>query len=31
MGEVVLLGTSFLSETDRRAIATYWMDEHDGG
>jgi mono/diheme cytochrome c family protein len=31
MGEVVLLGTSFLSETDRRAIATYLMDEHDGG
>ncbi len=31
MGEVVLYGTSFLTEADRTAIATYLMDEHDGG
>lgn len=31
MGEVVLYGTSFLSEADRQAIATYLMDNHAGG
>nr|WP_254436139.1 cytochrome c [Ruegeria arenilitoris] len=31
MGEVVLYGTSFLTEADRTAIATYLMDEHEGG
>lgn len=31
MGEVVLYGTSFLTNDDRTAIATYLMDEHDGG
>lgn len=31
MGEVVLYGTSFLTEADRTAIATYLMDDHDGG
>ncbi|WP_298855206.1 hypothetical protein [uncultured Ruegeria sp.] len=31
MGEVVLYGTSFLTEADRTAIATYLMDKHEGG
>jgi mono/diheme cytochrome c family protein len=31
MGEVVLQGTQFLTEQDRRAIATYLMDDHTGG
>ncbi len=31
MGEVVLYGTAFLTEADRRAMATYLMDEHTGG
>lgn len=31
MGEVVLYGTSFLTEADRLAMATYLMDEHTGG
>ncbi|MFA3920676.1 cytochrome C [Ruegeria hyattellae] len=31
MGEVVLYGTSYLTEADRTAIATYLMDEHEGG
>lgn len=31
MGEVVLQGTAYLTEADREAIATYLMDEHDGG
>ena len=31
MGEVVLYGTSFLSEADRQAIATSLMDDHEGG
>ena len=31
MGEVVLYGTSFLTDQDRKAMATYLMDEHDGG
>lgn len=31
MGEVVLQGTRFLSEEDRRAMATYLMDDHSGG
>ncbi|UWQ04937.1 cytochrome c [Aliiroseovarius crassostreae] len=31
MGEVVLYGTRFLTEADRTAIATYLMDEHEGG
>ncbi len=31
MGEVVNYGTSFLTEEDRRAMATYLMDAHEGG
>ncbi|MES0827021.1 cytochrome c [Ruegeria sp. SCP11] len=31
MGEVVIYGTSFLTEADQMAIATYLMDEHEGG
>jgi hypothetical protein len=31
MGEVVLYGTSFLTDADRRAMATYLMDDHSGG
>lgn len=31
MGEVVRHGTGFLSEGDRAAIATYLMNEHEGG
>ena len=31
MGEVVLEGTRYLTKADRDAIATYLMDEHDGG
>jgi len=31
MGEVVAFGTGFLTEEDRRAMATYLMDDHDGG
>ncbi len=31
MGEVVLQGTGYLTEADRRAMATYLMDENDGG
>ncbi|MDU8929834.1 cytochrome c [Alisedimentitalea sp. MJ-SS2] len=31
MGEVVLYGTSFLTEEDRRAMATYLLDDHSGG
>ncbi len=31
MGEVVMYGTSFLSQEDLRAMATYLMDEHSGG
>ncbi len=31
MGEAVLYGTAFLTEADRRAMATYLMDENDGG
>ncbi|WP_300514206.1 cytochrome c [Aliiroseovarius sp.] len=31
MGKVVMYGTSFLSDADRRAMATYLMDEHMGG
>lgn len=31
MGEVVLYGTSFLTEEDRKAMAAYLMDDHTGG
>ncbi len=31
MGEVVLYGTSFLTEDDRKAMATYLLDDHTGG
>ncbi|WP_413777674.1 c-type cytochrome [Thalassovita sp.] len=31
MGEVVRYGTSFLTEADQTAIATYLMDEHEDG
>ncbi|MVO17614.1 c-type cytochrome [Parasedimentitalea huanghaiensis] len=31
MGEVVNYGTSFLTDADRTAIATYLMDVHEGG
>lgn len=31
MGEVVLYGTGFLTDADRKAIAIYLMDDHDGG
>ena len=31
MGEVVNYGTSFLTDADRTAIATYLMDAHEGG
>lgn len=31
MGEVVQQGTRFLTDEDRRAIATYLMDDHSGG
>ena len=31
MSEVVLQGTRFLTPEDRQAIATYLMDDHDGG
>lgn len=31
MGEVVSYGTSFLTDADRTAIATYLMDDHEGG
>ncbi len=31
MGEVVLQGTKFLSEEDRKAMATYLLDDHPGG
>ena len=31
MGEVVLQGTRFLTSEDRQAIATYLMDDHEGG
>ena len=31
MSEVVLEGTRFLTAEDRKAIATYLMDQHDGG
>lgn len=31
MGEVVLQGTQFLSAADRKAMATYLMDDHQGG
>ena len=31
MGEVVLYGTSFLTEEDRIAMATYLLDAHEGG
>lgn len=31
MGEVVLHGTSYLTDEDRDAIATYLMDDHEGG
>ena len=31
MGEVVIYGTSFLSDVDRTAIATYLMEGHEGG
>lgn len=31
MGEVVTYGTGFLSDVDRTAIATYLMDDHEGG
>ena len=31
MGEVVLQGTRYLTDDDRRAIATYLMDDHTGG
>ncbi|GGE62755.1 c-type cytochrome [Actibacterium pelagium] len=31
MGEVVLYGTSFLTEDDRKAMATYLLDDHSGG
>jgi len=27
----VTYGTSFLSEEDRRAMATYLLEDHDGG
>ena len=30
MGEVVLYGTSFLTENDRKAMATYLLDDHSG-
>lgn len=31
MGEVVMYGTGFLTEEDRKAMATYLMDDHTGG
>lgn len=31
MGEVVMYGTSFLTDEDRKAMATYLMDDHTGG
>ena len=31
MGEVVNYGTSFLTDEDRKAMATYLLDVHDGG
>ncbi len=31
MGEVVLQGTRFLTDEDRKAMAVYLMDEHTGG
>lgn len=31
MGEVVMQGTKFLSEEDRKAMATYLLDDHEGG
>ncbi len=31
MGEVVLQGTKFLSDDDRKAMATYLLDDHQGG
>lgn len=31
MGEVVSYGTGFLTDADRTAIATYLMDDHEGG
>ncbi len=31
MGEVVLQGTKFLSDEDRKAMATYLLDDHQGG
>lgn len=31
MGEVVMYGTRFLTEEDRKAMATYLMDDHSGG
>jgi len=31
MGEVVLQGTKFLSEEDRKAMAIYLLDDHQGG
>jgi mono/diheme cytochrome c family protein len=31
MGEVVFQGTAFLNDEDRRAMATYLMDDHSGG
>lgn len=31
MGEVVMYGTSFLTDADRNAMATYLMDDHSGG
>ena len=31
MGEVVLNGTSYLTKPDRVAIATYLLDDHEGG
>jgi len=31
MGEVVLQGTKLLSEEDRKAMAIYLLDDHQGG
>lgn len=31
MGEVVMYGTGYLTDEDRKAMATYLMDDHTGG